>query len=186
MKKLVIGMVIGFFLSVPFSLQAEEIKNMIGKQVQGVFPVKHNGQYFDEPAVVIDGRTYYPIRYLAEKLGHDVGFDPGKGEVTLSAKGKLPESSKPIQSPVSEPEQAQEASNHDLERTMESIDQMIKNAELRVQVQQTSLDRALKRKNENPELYTEEKMNILYQGLEQAKAQLEYWKDIKVQKEAQQ
>lgn len=56
-----------------------EVESMIGKQVQGQFPVKVEGKKLDVQAIVIDGTSYLPVRAIAEALGKEVKFDADLG-----------------------------------------------------------------------------------------------------------
>lgn len=86
MKKILIGMVIGFILSFSFTAYAAEIKDIVGRKIQGMFPVKIDGKMLEVPAIVIDGTSYLPLKLTAQTLGYDVSFDKVKG-IELKSKG---------------------------------------------------------------------------------------------------
>jgi vacuolar-type H+-ATPase subunit I/STV1 len=90
MKKMIFGIFIGLILAFPLGAHAEEIVSMIGKQVQGTFPVKLHDKDLSDQAIVIDGTSYLPVRAIAEKLGLKVDFDPTKG-ISISDPGETPE-----------------------------------------------------------------------------------------------
>lgn len=56
-----------------------EVHNMIGKKVQGQFPVKVNGVEIDVQAIVIDGTSYLPVRAIGEALNKEVKFSSDLG-----------------------------------------------------------------------------------------------------------
>lgn len=56
-----------------------EVHNMIGKKVQGQFPVTVNGVEIDVQAIVIDGTSYLPVRAIGEALNKEVKFSSDLG-----------------------------------------------------------------------------------------------------------
>lgn len=78
MKKFIVGFLLGLLLSFSFSVYAE-VQSLIGRTVQGMFPVKVNGVKLEKQAIVIDGTSYLPVRTLGESLGFDVYFDEKSG-----------------------------------------------------------------------------------------------------------
>jgi len=73
MKKFFVGLFVGAALSFTVSAHAEVV-NMIGKVVDGVFPVFLDGKELSNQAIVIEGTSYLPVRSAAESLGLDVEF----------------------------------------------------------------------------------------------------------------
>lgn len=85
MRKYIIGAIAGFFLATAVTAHAEVV-NMIGKVVDGAFPVKVNGAQLQNSAIVIEGTSYLPVREFGESLGMDVKFDANMGiELTQKA-----------------------------------------------------------------------------------------------------
>lgn len=76
------GFVIGAFVMLSGSALADEI-SMIGKTVQGQFPVTVDGETLETPAIVIDGTSFLPVRKFGEVTGYEVSFDPD-GEIILN------------------------------------------------------------------------------------------------------
>lgn len=85
MKKFLLGLSIGFMLSIPIGAHAQ-IASMIGKVVDGVFPVKVNGNSIENSAIVIEGTSYLPVRAMGDALGMDVSFNADLG-IELKSKG---------------------------------------------------------------------------------------------------
>lgn len=83
MKKYIIGAVFGFLLATAFSAHADEVISLIGKQVQGTFPVKVFNKMLSDQAIVIDGTSYLPVRAIGEALNMQVSFDSQTG-ISLS------------------------------------------------------------------------------------------------------
>lgn len=88
MRKYLIGLISGIVLASSISVFAEgtvtTVKNLIGLQVTGQFPVTINGAKIDEPAAVIVGadgepRGYLPIRAVGDALGVVINFDQDLG-----------------------------------------------------------------------------------------------------------
>ncbi|WP_010276399.1 hypothetical protein [Paenibacillus senegalensis] len=83
MRKYLIGAIFGAALTIGITAHAE-VSNMIGKAVDGVFPVKLEGELLENEAIVIQGTSYLPVREFAETLGYEVSFDMNEG-ISLSA-----------------------------------------------------------------------------------------------------
>jgi hypothetical protein len=87
MKKYVIGAVVGCLLSIGVTAYGEEVKSLVGRQIEGQFTVNLNGGNLENKAIVIDGTSYLPVREVSEKLNLNVEFDPEKG-IALETKGQ--------------------------------------------------------------------------------------------------
>ena len=78
MKRLgyiLIGMVVGAALSFSASVYGAEAL-LIGKQVQGQTTLYDNGMALDI-AIIVDGKSYAPVRSIAESSGKKVSFEEG-------------------------------------------------------------------------------------------------------------
>lgn len=89
MKKVIITFFMGVVFSFSATVFAEEAKSMIGRAIEGQFPVKVNGQQLDVPAIVIDGTSFLPVRAIGEALGLEVKFDADMG-IELSERKEVP------------------------------------------------------------------------------------------------
>lgn len=78
MKKFVMGLLVGAALSFSVSAYAEDIKSLIGKQVEGETPVVLSGKELPVKAVIIDGSSYAPVRAIGEAVGKVVDWKDGK------------------------------------------------------------------------------------------------------------
>lgn len=85
MRKYIIGAVFGIVLTVSTSVLAEEIQSLIGRPIEGQFPVTLNDKPLEKNAIVVDGSSYLPVRAVGEALNLDVGFDADLG-ISLKAK----------------------------------------------------------------------------------------------------
>ncbi|WP_135552131.1 hypothetical protein [Paenibacillus cymbidii] len=78
MKRYIIGAIFGFLLAIATTAYADDIKetaaSLIGKKVEGTFPVQINGKQAEKDAIVIDGTSYLPVRSASELFGFDVDF----------------------------------------------------------------------------------------------------------------
>lgn len=79
MKKTLIVLFSGILFATAGSVYAEEIATMVGKKVQGEFPVKVNGEQLEKTAIVIDGTSYLPVRAIGDALDMDIKFDADLG-----------------------------------------------------------------------------------------------------------
>lgn len=71
MKKIFLGMIIGFIISFATSTYASFI---IGKVVDGTFPLKINGKQAGKDVIVIEGTSYLPVRVAGELFGYRVDW----------------------------------------------------------------------------------------------------------------
>lgn len=80
MKKFILGLTVGILISMSASVYgADIVTSIIGKQIQGEFPVKINGKALEKQAAVIDGTSYLPVRAMGDALNMDVSFDAELG-----------------------------------------------------------------------------------------------------------
>lgn len=79
MRKYLIGVLCGLVLSFTGSVYAEEIKTMVGKVIDGEFPITVNSTVIEKKALVIEGVAYLPVRAMGEALGADISFDENLG-----------------------------------------------------------------------------------------------------------
>jgi hypothetical protein len=79
MKKYFLGAIVGVLLTLSATTYADDITSLIGKTVQGVFPVKVNGDALAKTAIVIDGTSYLPVRAIGDAVGYDVSFNADLG-----------------------------------------------------------------------------------------------------------
>jgi hypothetical protein len=100
MKKYLIGAIFGVLLSFSVSVYAEEVKSLIGRAIEGQFPVKVDDKQLDNQAIVIDGTSYLPVRAIGDALNMEVGFNADLG-ITLKSKPKLEIEVKPTVTPQS-------------------------------------------------------------------------------------
>lgn len=106
MRKYLIGILIGAALMFSASAYAADITSLIGKTVQGVFPVKVNGGLLPKTAIVIDGTSYLPVRSIGDAIGYDVSFNADLGielkkkETTLMTTPAVNSLSVPISTPT--------------------------------------------------------------------------------------
>lgn len=100
MKKYIIGAIFGCMLSLGVGAHAE-VTNLIDQVVQGMFPVTVNGQSLGD-AIVVDNKTYLPVREFGEAVGYAVTFTDTrevvltKNVVTPSGQTDLPLPAKTI------------------------------------------------------------------------------------------
>lgn len=81
MKKFLFGFLMGAILMASIPVMAN---NLIGKNIDGTFPVYLHGNRIDKDAIVVDSTSYLPVRALGDALGLDVRFE--NGQVLLERK----------------------------------------------------------------------------------------------------
>lgn len=79
MRKYLVGTIFGFALAFSLSAHANDIKSLVGKVVQGTFPVTIEGKLLSEQAVIIDGKSYFPVKSLGDAVGYEAKFDSIQG-----------------------------------------------------------------------------------------------------------
>ncbi|WP_159882781.1 hypothetical protein [Paenibacillus puerhi] len=80
-----LGIIIGIAGSITVSAGAENIQTLVGKKIDGEFPVTLNGKILESSAGVIEGTSYLPVRAIGEALDLTVTFDQIQG-IVLSKK----------------------------------------------------------------------------------------------------
>ncbi|WP_419890735.1 hypothetical protein [Paenibacillus xylanexedens] len=106
MKKYIAGFLAGAVFILSASAFADDIKSLVGKKIQGEAVVELNGQALDN-AIIVDGKSYAPVRVIGEAAGYDVSMKnkkiildekssatvvtPGKGQSVEEQKAKLEE-----------------------------------------------------------------------------------------------
>lgn len=95
MRKYLIGFIVGVVISASATAYADDIANLIGQQVEGQTPIYLNGTKLDD-AVIIDSKSYAPVRTVSDAAGLEVFFT--EGEIHLDAT-----QSDPVVDPVVDP-----------------------------------------------------------------------------------
>lgn len=94
MKKIFLGVLIGMMLMIPVQVFAQDVVDVIGKKVDGVFNFTLNDTKTNKTLIDVEGTSYISIRDVAELLGYDIFFDKTDNEVTLSSKSYTPPTQK--------------------------------------------------------------------------------------------
>jgi hypothetical protein len=133
MKKFVLGMLIGIGLSLGVTAYAADIVSLIGKKVDGSFPLIINNVRADKDVLVIDGTSYLPVRSAAALFGYDVSFNADlmvlltkKSEATIMNDTVKQSVATPAPStiPVPTPSQVPTASVEPIESKADIIDKI--------------------------------------------------------------
>ena len=101
MRKYVSGFIVGVFLATGITAYADSL-SLVGKRIQSETIIYKDGEYLDK-AIAIDGKSYAPIRVIAESAGLDVSYKGG--EIYLETKYQTTDeisssASQPAQEPV--------------------------------------------------------------------------------------
>lgn len=92
-KKYFIGCMVGIIVTAAGNAYADDIvQSIVGKKIEGQFPIKIAGKQLTTQAAVVDGTSYLPVRAIGDALNMDVKFDANLG-IELTEKGvvKVPE-----------------------------------------------------------------------------------------------
>jgi cell division protein FtsB len=76
MKKFVLGLALGLAIAIPIGAHAEVV-SLVNQVVQGLFPVTVDNKPLGD-AIVVDNKTYLPVREFAEAAGYKVTFTDDK------------------------------------------------------------------------------------------------------------
>lgn len=85
-----IGLIVGVVLTFTSSIYAEDLAKLVGKQVDGEFPVVLDGRELKNKAPAIEGTSYAPVREIAETLGLGVDFKDGTVLLTTPKQSEVP------------------------------------------------------------------------------------------------
>lgn len=94
MKKIILGMILGFILATVTFAYADDVKQLIANKA--AFPVLVNGKQLDttqKPAVVINGSTYLPLKSIGTALNVNVNWNDAKKRVEV---GSTPQDNTPV------------------------------------------------------------------------------------------
>jgi hypothetical protein len=81
LKKVAAGFLAGVLAAMTATAYADEIESVIGRTVEGTFPLKINGKRAAKDVIVLNGTSYLPVRAAGELFGYQVDFV--NGEVLL-------------------------------------------------------------------------------------------------------
>ncbi|WP_438446778.1 stalk domain-containing protein [Gorillibacterium sp. sgz5001074] len=102
MKKYIVGGLAGFTLATALSAHAE-ISSILGKPVSALYNVSVNGNSLDVPAIMVDDRTFLPVRAFGEATGYTVSFDERLGVMMTKVQPSPTPTHAPASTPVSSP-----------------------------------------------------------------------------------
>lgn len=108
MKKIVAGFLAGALFTLGTTSFAAEIKSLVGKKIQSEVTVTANGKQLDN-AVVVDGKSYAPVRAIAQAAGMEVEF--GKEGIVLTETAQEPVTNPVNEAAPEEPAKEQQAVN---------------------------------------------------------------------------
>jgi len=165
MRKFIVGTLFGLLLSLSVTVYAEEAKTLVGRTIEGTFPVFLNGKKLSNEAIVIDGTSYLPVREIAEMLALAVKFNQQEG-ISLE-QDETKSSDWPgtvIILPPTEPERTKP--------TLKDIELQIEIAQHLLQVNERFLNTA-KERNEPPNPETEARIVELKQQIAELEKQKE-------------
>ncbi|WP_312117220.1 hypothetical protein [Brevibacillus reuszeri] len=78
MRKYIIGTLFGVLIGTSINVHAE-VASLVGKVIEGEFPVSINGRTLKNKAIVVDGTSYLPVRTIADTFGYNSTFVPNEG-----------------------------------------------------------------------------------------------------------
>jgi parvulin-like peptidyl-prolyl isomerase len=78
MRKVIVSFVAGILVAIGTSAAYAEVTSMIGKRVDGQFPLKIDGELSEIPAITIEGVSYIPLRAAGELFGAQVSWLDGE------------------------------------------------------------------------------------------------------------
>jgi len=172
MKKFVSGLLIGFLLAIPTYALAEQ-ESMIGKTVGAEYPVFIDGKVLEVPAIVVDGRSFAPVRAIGEAMGLNVSFE----NQTVILKSPVPEVQKEQEKEGGEMTELPQKTKEEPEfgYTLDNIDHAIAIQESNIRVVKAMINMQYEKEN-GPD---QELLDALYQDLSEQEELLERLKAFK-------
>ncbi|MEK3875175.1 hypothetical protein [Paenibacillus sp. FSL M7-0420] len=98
MKKYIVGFLVGAIFTVSTTAFADDIKSLVGKAIQGEAPVIVDGQQLDT-AIIVDGKSYAPVRVIGEAAGYSVSVDGKKVILKSEVKDTMKTTSENLDKP---------------------------------------------------------------------------------------
>lgn len=131
MRKVVVSFIAGLLVAIGVNAAYAEVATMIGKQVDGQFPLKIGGELSEIPAITIEGVSYIPLRAAGELFGAQVSWLDG--EIIMEYADR--EQDRPSQTPEELAEIARiEQERFDQEATQKN-EELLQKSRLRSQIE---------------------------------------------------
>lgn len=163
MRKFVTGLLVGIIIMLPVHAVAD---SMIGKRIEFTAPVKLDGEYLSVEAIGLEGRTYAPVRLLAESLGKDVDWIDGEVIIETPIEESLDAIEDVIETEVELMEPQNELSP---EQRLEWIESQLLHLETYIHMRESQLGRHAKGR----QLLTDEEIQQFTHEIEESKALLD-------------
>jgi len=171
MKKFVCGLLIGFLLAIPTYALAEQ-ESMIGKTVGAEYPVIIDGKVLEVPAIVVDGRSFAPVRAIGEAMGLNVSFE----NQTVILTNQTPQEAEKGEGEGTVPEPPQTTQEvPEFGYTLDNIDHAIESQESIIRAVKAMINMQYEKEN-GPD---QELLDALYQDLSEQEELLEQLKTFK-------
>lgn len=135
MKKIVAGFVAGVLFAIGATSFADGV-SLVGKKIQSEVTVTAKGEQLPDKAIVVDGKSYAPVRAVAQAAGMEVEF--GKGGIVLTETAQ-----EPAVNPVKETTPEQPTTGGQLPADWEN-DRTIKEAQEDIKLYQERIERTKK------------------------------------------
>ncbi|MEC0139740.1 hypothetical protein P4H94_23080 [Paenibacillus macerans] len=121
MKKVVAGFVAGVLFAIGATSFADGV-SLVGKKIQSEVAVTAKGEQLPDKAIVVDGKSYAPVRAVAEAAGMQVSY--GKGGIVLTETAQEPTVNQ-VTNPVDESKKEKETTSNNLkkERLLRDIEE---------------------------------------------------------------
>lgn len=74
MKKIAAGFLAGVLVATTATAYAQKIEMMVGKVIDGTFPLYIDGKKVDQDVIDVEGTSYLPVRKASELFGYQVDF----------------------------------------------------------------------------------------------------------------
>ncbi|WP_157261211.1 hypothetical protein [Paenibacillus wynnii] len=122
MKKYIVGFLVGAIFTVSATAFADDIKSLVGKAIQGEAPVIVDGRQLDT-AIIVDGKSYAPVRSIGEAAGYSVSVDGKKIILKSEVKDTMKTTSENMNKPrnLEDANWAIDKAKSDIERYKEAI-----------------------------------------------------------------
>lgn len=180
MRKVVVSFIAGLLVAIGTSVAYAEVSSMIGKRVDGQFPLKIGGELSNVPAITIDGVSYIPLRAAGEIFGVKVSWLDGEivMEKTSENRGVTPPTAEELaeiarieQERFDREAQQKNEINRQINQLQSDIKTQIMRKQADVSAKKATIKEIEKKIEENPEL-------ISVEGLVRYKDTPQYQRDL--------
>jgi len=167
MKKFLVGFILGAFIFGASGVFADELKSLVGMKVSKTVPIVIDGERFSHEAILVNQRTYLPVRAAGEFFGFEVDYQDGT--VILSSPKKVEEEE--IVEDIQTTKEDQLVIDEQF--TVEYYEKLLRSLQTQKEAIELNIDTLKSAMERNPELDYSEKIDSLQKQLQDTTNEIE-------------